>query len=66
MTLDKIQRVLEICAAHIDTKKAWLQAEHDIVYLPLMSDTVLSPEETAELGTLGAFKSPVDCWAFYT
>lgn len=66
MTLDKIQRVLEICAAHIDMKKAWLQAEHDIVYLPLMNDAKIPPEATIELETLGAFKSDADCWAFYT
>lgn len=66
MTLDKIRRVIEICVAHVDAEKSWLQAEHDIVYLPLMSDADIPPESAAELEALGAFKSAVDYWAFYT
>lgn len=66
MTLDKIQRVIEIVAGQCDPKKAWLSAEHDIIYLPLMNDAAISPEADAELKSLGAFKSDVECWALYT
>jgi hypothetical protein len=67
MTLDKMIRVLQICAQQSkDASKEWCSAEHDILYLPLANDVELPETVMKELKELGAFKSDVDCWACYT
>jgi hypothetical protein len=45
----------------------YLQAEHDIIFLPLMKDTAITAEDEAELKRLGAHvSSEGDCWATFT
>ena len=45
---------------------SYCQAEHDILYLPLVNNADISKEDKEELLSLGAFESDADCWAVYT
>lgn len=67
-TLKNIMAGLEIVAKHVkEPEKAWLCAEHDILFMPLMNDTEIPPEDEAALKELGAHRSSEgDCWAFFT
>lgn len=66
MNLANIVKTLTIVNKYVEPEKSWCSAEHDILYLPLMNDAVLSPEDEAELERLGAHKSDGDCWAVFT
>lgn len=64
-TLAKLSLILEICTKY-SSGDLGICAEHDIIYLPLMNDAVISQEDEEVLDHLGAWKSDVDSWAVYT
>jgi hypothetical protein len=50
-----------------DSSRSWLQAEHDVIYLPMGNETAISAEDEKRLIDLGAFKSSQsDTWAVLT
>lgn len=67
MNLANIMKTMAIVAKHCDPEKEWCSASHDILFLPLPNDTVLPPEDEAELKRLGAHKSSEGgCWSVFT
>jgi hypothetical protein len=64
-TLGKLILILEVCQRYSSGDMS-VAAEHDVIYLPLTNETVISQEDEEALLTLGAWKSDVDCWAVYT
>lgn len=62
--LSKLSLILEICLKYSPGDMG-VCAEHDIIYLPLLNDAVISEEDEAALDHLGAWKSDVDSWAVY-
>lgn len=67
MNIANLQKVLTIVSKYVDPEKNWCEAQHDIIFLPLMSDIKISAEDEEELKRLGAHKSrDSDCWATHT
>lgn len=67
MNIANLQKTLTIVSKYVDPEKNWCEAQHDIIYLPLMSNTEISTEDEAALDELGAFKdSEGGCWATFT
>lgn len=64
-TLIRLTKILAICAKYSQPETG-ICAEHDIIYLPLMNDAVLHPDDEKALEELHAWKSDVDSWAVYT
>lgn len=67
MNISNLQKVLTIVSKYINPEENWCEAQHDIIYLPLMLCTKISAEDEAELDNLGAHKdSESDCWTVFT
>ncbi len=66
MNLRDLIKVLEIVAKYDESSQTWCQAEHDILFLPLMNDTEIDSVDHANLLMLGAFKHDDGGWAVYT
>jgi hypothetical protein len=66
MNLKNIIETLQIVSKYVDPAKAWCQAEHDELYLPLPTSVELDPKDAAKLEELGALKSDADCWSVFT
>lgn len=67
MNIAKLQQVLTIVSKYVDPNRDYCEAQHDIIFFPLMSDAKISEEDNAKLLELGAHKSrDGDCWATHT
>lgn len=67
MKIDEIIETLQIISKYTYERNQWVQAEHDVVFLPVGNDIAISKEDEARLLELGAFRSrETDTWAFYS
>lgn len=67
MNLKNMIEALQIVAKYCKAESKWCQAEHDVLYLPIMNDDPLPAEDEARLLELGAHRdSDADCWAIFT
>lgn len=67
MNLKNIIECMQIAAKYVDQERAYCQAEHDILFLPLTNEAVISPEDEKRLLELRAHRSSEgDCWAVFT
>lgn len=67
MNITKLQRVLTIVSKYVNPDKDWCEAQHDVLFLPLMTNTKISAEDETELLELGAHRNrDSDCWAVHT
>ena len=67
MNISNLQKVLKIVSKYVDADKAWCEAQHDIIFLPLHNNIDVSMEDQEELRLLGAHEdSEGDCWAVFT
>lgn len=64
-TLAKLSLILEICTKYSSGDQG-VCAAHDVIFLPLMNEDVISKEDEEALKHLGAFKSDYDSWAVHT
>jgi hypothetical protein len=64
--ITRLSRILELMKPYVPAD-ASLAAEHDIIFLPLTTETTIPTEIEEELDALGAWKDDdFDCWAIYT
>lgn len=67
MNLKNMIECMQIAAKYVDPEKAYCQGEHDILFLPLMNEAKISPEDEARLLELRAHRSSDgECWAVFT
>lgn len=67
MNITRLQKVLTIVSKYVNPETEWVEAQHDIIFLPLFENAKISTEDLAELDELGAFiSSDSDCWAVHT
>lgn len=67
MNLANLQKTLAIISKYVDPERAWCEAQHDVIFLPLVTTFEISSEDTAALEELGAHRSSEgDCWAVFT
>lgn len=67
MNIADFQKVLTIVSKYVDPQAEWLEASHDVIFLPIHRETKLSTEDKKELNNLGAYlSSDYDCWSVFT
>ena len=67
MKIPAIIEVLQIVSKYLRENDQYVQAEHDVIFLPIGNDKSISEDDAKRLLELGAFKSQEsDTWAVFS